>query len=131
MLNLEDKQGGRSVTITQSQQVWQMISANSLIYLDFSGGHFTWTNMLGLACIKERLDRAWCTGDWHKNYPYVNVKHLLRSHSDHHPILSTINATLPQKKQHRDFFRLTAWFQNPGFGKVVSRAWSDPEAPLL
>lgn len=132
VLSLEDKQGGRPVTITQSQQLWQMISANSLIDLGFSGGHFTWTNMRSeLACIKELLDRAWCTGNWHKKYPHANVKHLLRSHSDHHPILLTINATLPQKKQYRDLFMLTAWFQNPGFGKVVSRAWFDPEAPLL
>lgn len=132
VISQEDKLGGRPVTSSLTSSLWSVISDCGLVDVGFSGCKFTWSNLrLGPGCIRERLDQAWCNGGWQHCFSDINVKHLVRSHSDYCPILLSTEFGLGQRQPRQSFHMLTAWFQHPGLEAIVRQAGGSGALPLM
>lgn len=132
VVNAEDKQGRRPVSSAQSAPLLRTVTACSLVDLGFLGSRFTWTNKRsGMALIQERIDRVWCNAGWFHLFPTTTVRHLVRGHSDHSPILLTSTPDLHRQSPWDSFHMLSAWFQHKGFARVVASVWAGSDRPLL
>lgn len=59
VLDQEDKKGDRSVSITPTEPLWDVIDARGLIDMDFSGPRFKWSNNRGgKAKTREHLEES-------------------------------------------------------------------------
>ena len=68
--------------------LFQLVSQQGLIDLEFMGNSFTWTNGRdGSQNIMERLDRGVANGPWRLLFPQALVKHLQQYASDHASIV--------------------------------------------
>ena len=85
---------------------------NQLIDLHFKGPCFSWSRR----SLFKRLDRAICNNQWNASFTEASVLHLLKFHSDHCPILVTINAVNP-------FRFLAAWLTDQSFQSLVAKEW--------
>lgn len=79
---------------------------------------------MGLAYIKEHLDRGLCNHRFLYNFPDTMVIHLPRTRSDHHPILVCAGMSQTLMNNERPFHLLTGWFTHPKFEMLVKEAWS-------
>lgn len=119
-----DKLGGRPVSILRSLEFKDCLDKCFMVDLGFSSPRFTWNNKRDVGVlIQERIDRFFVNPGWCSLYPDARVSHLTRCHSDHCPVLlelkprSSINLSRPFKFQ-------SCWLADPGFPRVVERAWS-------
>lgn len=72
--------------------------SNSLVHLLTRGAKYSWSNgRRGLALTEKRLDRVVCNDAWLNYWTNVSVCTLIRSRSDHHPIM------LEMKMENRTF----------------------------
>lgn len=86
-----EKRGGRSVAVSSLRGLRHFLECFGFFDLGFSGRNFTWTNgQLGLACIRERLDRSITNVRWHTSYPNAGVKHFSITNSDHVPLILSL-----------------------------------------
>jgi hypothetical protein len=91
------------------------------IDLGFSDSKFTWSNRrVGLANIRERLDRGLCNADWQQVFPKAGVRHLVAANSDHNPILLDIHLDL--SKGARPFQFKAMWTRDDSSYEVVNNA---------
>ncbi|CAL1403132.1 unnamed protein product [Linum trigynum] len=88
----------------------------------YQGEPFTWTNKrMGMACIRERLDRALCSQTWMDTFPDTLVKHFTDQGSDHRALLLSDK---PYVRMCRPLFRFDArWADNPEVKAMVSYVW--------
>nr|DAD30362.1 TPA_asm: hypothetical protein HUJ06_009213 [Nelumbo nucifera] len=64
------KEGGRSSSSSSRSEFQRVIDNCSLIDMGFSGNRYTWTNKrVGLANVRERLDRMLANGEWRMMFP--------------------------------------------------------------
>jgi len=76
----------------QDFQSWT--DSNHFIHLPTTGAEFTWQNgRSGRRFTKMRLDRCICNQSWLDMCSSLSVSTLLRSCSDHHPLLFDFQAT--------------------------------------
>ncbi|KAF4404022.1 hypothetical protein G4B88_014478 [Cannabis sativa] len=72
------------------RDLWRFTGC-SLADLGFEGQCFTWINKRnGGAQVQERLDRYFCNQRWHELFPSVKVLNGDFLHSDHRPIVATL-----------------------------------------
>ncbi|XP_075087618.1 uncharacterized protein LOC142169628 [Nicotiana tabacum] len=88
----------------------------------YKGGPFTWWNgRPNAACIFKRLDRIFVNLPFQNILPTIEVEHLIRTGSDHVPLLMTggkkaANFTRP-------FRFLNSWTKHETFMEVVKQNW--------
>jgi hypothetical protein len=69
----------------------QAVSDCDLSDIRIEGHPFTWIKSQGTPhVIEERLDRAMASTSWLQLFPHVRLSNLLASHSDHSPILLSL-----------------------------------------
>jgi hypothetical protein len=118
----EDKQGGRVGGSSSSNWLKDFVTSTGAIDLGFNGPRFTWSNKrVGLANIKERLDRGFCDQEWQSMFPTAGVRHLGAVTSDHRPIL--LDSHLDNCKIIRPFRFEAMWTKEESSVQVVERAW--------
>ncbi|XP_055835039.1 uncharacterized protein LOC129903500 [Solanum dulcamara] len=104
----EEKYGGLPVTINEIMDFRVCIQNCGMSDLGFRGSKFTWWNgQNGEDCIFKRLDR--CLGNQllQTKYSNVDIKHLIRSGSDHAPML--ISYTGDNRSIKKPFKFLNFW----------------------
>lgn len=109
-----------------------VVNECNLIDLPLVGYPFTWSRSRGSDnVVKERLDRALVTDSWLQLFPYVCLRNLVSSISDHSPILIVL------KEQrgyfHRRSFKFeNSWLDEQGLKEVVQSSWDfDADADSL
>lgn len=122
----DDKFRGRPINSYRALKFQECLNSCRMIDLRFSGPRFTWSNNRPLSQLgQERIDRVFATPDWSNLYPEAHVKHLERSHSDHCPMVlslqSSSNIRLP-----RPFRFQPIWLSDLSFPDVVRDAWAPP-----
>ena len=92
------------------------------IDLGFCGSQFTLSNKrVGLANIRERLDREICNADWQCLFPKAGVRHLVVPTSNHNPIL--LDTYMERSFSKRPFRFEVIWTKDESITEVVERAW--------
>ena len=130
ILSSEEKWGGNRPSASRMAEFHACINSCSLIDLGFSGPQYTWTNSQDVSSlIMQRLDRALANPEWRFLFPEANVTHLLRTHSDHCPILLTLHHN-PTSSLSCPFRFESIWLSHPDFPSVVTQAWSLPSTNL-
>lgn len=107
-----DKKGGKPVMDSVSSRAF-----HSLIFeqncMDLAGSHFTWNNNRGL---RDRIQiRIGLLSKFLDCFPDMSIKHLVRTGSDHNPLLLT---TDPPKRKSSSMFRFEHFWlsHEDGFG---------------
>lgn len=96
-----------------------------MVDLGFSGSRYTWINCRQLGgLIRERLDRCLANVAWTLAFPEVSVKHLVRTHSDHCPVLLNSDPS-PSLSVDRPFRFEPMWFFDPSFIPLVEHCWDN------
>jgi exonuclease III len=96
--------------------------------LGFSGDVFTWRNKQYREenYIHERLDRAVANGTWRERFPLVHVKNGDHFHSDHRPIVVSLQghqrSGIPRRGG-RAFHFEASWLKEDNCEEVVKSAW--------
>lgn len=104
------------------QTFCQMVNDCSLMEVPSKGCSFTWTNNRnGDECVKEKLDRVFCTMDWRLTFPAAEAFALPPLGSDHSPILLTIVAELVKRR--KTFYFESFWLQDPGCRITIAASW--------
>ncbi|KAF4375818.1 hypothetical protein F8388_014540 [Cannabis sativa] len=91
---------------------------------------FTWLNKRqGGAHVQERLDRYFCNQEWHNLYPSVRVLNGDLIHSDHRPVVASLeNDIRHQQNDRKRCFRFeTHWLKDDDCHDIVQRTWLAPE----
>ncbi|XP_060195442.1 uncharacterized protein LOC132624727 [Lycium barbarum] len=115
--------GGLPVTINEIQDFRSCIHNCGISDLGFSGSKFTWWNgQSGDDCIFERLDRCMGNQLLQAKYSSVGIKHLIRSGSDHAPML--ISYTGDNRSIKKPFKFLNFWVKQEGFIELIKQNWT-------
>ncbi|XP_070015166.1 uncharacterized protein [Nicotiana sylvestris] len=119
----EEKKGGKIHNMSKSLPFIHCIMDCGLMDMDYSGSPFTWCN--GWAPknrIWARLDRALGNNDWLQKFSDTTVTHLVRTGSDHAPLLISFFNTLQEPQKYFRFLDL--WTGHEGFMDIVEQAWN-------
>ncbi|XP_060183464.1 uncharacterized protein LOC132613460 [Lycium barbarum] len=118
----EEKYGGLSVSLQEIQDFKSCINNCGMYDLGFKGSKFTWWNgQSGSDCIFKRLDI--CLGNQFLQtvYPNIDIQYLVRSGSDHAPMLiSYAGNSEPIRKP---FKFLNFWVKHHTFLDIVRENW--------
>ncbi|XP_070002075.1 uncharacterized protein [Nicotiana sylvestris] len=121
LLKARDKFGGDNLNTKRSNKLWICLNSCKLVDLGFKGSKYTWSNKRYTNrhdLILERLDRCFSTDEWIEQFPDSIVTHLLRTQSDHCPLLlSLINRS--QNKANKLFKFESLWCNHPDFLPIV------------
>ncbi|XP_075647222.1 uncharacterized protein LOC142618104 [Castanea sativa] len=91
VLSINDKSGGNLVNMNRALRFKDCLDFCGMIDLGFHGARLTWVNKNEVGhFIQERLDRAFANSAWSNLYPEAIVKHLPKIHSNHCPILLSL-----------------------------------------
>ncbi|KAK4726505.1 hypothetical protein R3W88_031422 [Solanum pinnatisectum] len=120
VLTHHDKWGGCGINCSRSSLFWSCINRCQLIDLGFKGARYTWSNhrKRRASLILERLDRAFVNHSWSDLWPNT------LTHSDHNPLLITINGS-PGSKKNKPFRLEKFWVDHPEFSDLVKRSWEN------
>ncbi|KEH17749.1 endonuclease/exonuclease/phosphatase family protein [Medicago truncatula] len=92
ILGAHEKRGRRPPPPLSCMDFLHWSNANLLSHLPSFDSFFTWSNgRLGLENVALRLDRAICNIDWLNLWQRTTCTSLVRHHSDHHPILLSVD----------------------------------------
>ncbi|XP_072076518.1 uncharacterized protein [Arachis hypogaea] len=120
-----EKKGGAKVDVNACRKFADWIQRCNLIDLGYIGTKFTWKGPQweGLDRVFKRLDRALSNVEWRTRYPNAKVEVLVRSNSDHHPLLINLEPELINNRQMP--FRFEAmWNLHPEFKGCVKENWN-------
>ncbi|KAH0704872.1 hypothetical protein KY289_009948 [Solanum tuberosum] len=119
--NAEEKLGGRSVPESEVEDFNHCTNVCNLDDQGFKGSKYTWWNgRTDANCIFKRLDRILGSGI-QNIFPILEVEHLVRSGSDHTPLLITFNTS--NANVVRPFKFLNFWLKEESFMEVVKKHW--------
>ncbi|XP_056698546.1 uncharacterized protein [Spinacia oleracea] len=130
VISQPEKMGGRPVRGSQGRNLINFMDAAGLVDIGYNGCKYTWTNVRdGMELIQERLDRALANSPWLDNFPHTKVHHLPRIHSDHSPILVSldncaVNGPFP-------FRCKEVWLSHPNFSDYFVQNWKPPNNDFL
>lgn len=118
-LSPDERRGGQRRVVQGCKSFISFMSDSHLLDLGAIGSKFTWKrgNLL------VRLDRALCNQSWVTAHPNTTVMHLPRIHSDHRPLLITLDIDQQPRPSHFRF--LAAWTGHSDFKRLVSSAWDN------
>ncbi|CAL1381615.1 unnamed protein product [Linum trigynum] len=121
---MSEKDGGSPWNASQSIGLRDFIQDQGLHDPGYLGDQFTWTNRrMGLACVRERLDRALCSQSWIDWFPQTQAKHFTDQGFDHRALLLSDK---PYARNCRPLFRFDArWAENPEVRAMVSYVWQE------
>jgi len=88
VLGAHEKRGRRLLPSISCTDFLSWTNANILLHLNINGVQYTWNNgRLDSASVFLRLDRAICNEAWTDFWGITSCTALLRTHTDHHPLL--------------------------------------------
>ncbi|XP_016178547.1 uncharacterized protein LOC107621000 [Arachis ipaensis] len=123
----EKKRGGK--TDNQAcRRFADWINACSLIDLGFVGSKYTWKGPKweGLDRVFKRLDRALSNAEWRTRFPDARVDILTRTHSDHHPMMISLEPSILRNGR-RPFRYEAMWSLHPDFEEFINQNWRSKE----
>lgn len=124
LLSLE-KQGGRLLPGSSSCGLRHFMDSMGFVDLGFSGRKFTWNNgRIGLANIRERLDRSIANVQWRVNFPNAGVRHYAVTTSDHIPLI--LNFFWDEARVAKCFKFEQFWARKETCFGVIADAWRQP-----
>ncbi|XP_058071209.1 uncharacterized protein LOC131220275 [Magnolia sinica] len=110
-----------TATMTDFQEA---IHDMGLMDTRFSGSPFTWcNNRAGRSKRWARLDRILINSEWMRGFPNCKVQHVMRSHSDHSPILLSSQADSSSFPHPFRFQRM--WTTHDDFLATVKNSWDN------
>ncbi|CAL1410321.1 unnamed protein product [Linum trigynum] len=118
-------------TLRRCQLFCQWMDEAELIELGFQGPQFTWFRGDTLSTRKaSRIYRSLCNAAWNLNFPNTTVQHLPKFHSDHLPILTSVQSHQdPNLSTTRSFKFEAVWATDDRFSKFLADNWSQ-DLPL-
>ena len=107
------------------------INYRGLKEVGFVGLKFTWLYQRRDGTqIRERLDRALASTNWHSLFPTAKLHHKSSSVSIHNPLLLHLFSKKIHQK-HKKIFRFESmWLKDERCEKVVTEAWEEGCARL-
>ncbi|XP_060190624.1 uncharacterized protein LOC132619874 [Lycium barbarum] len=124
ILDPSEKRGGIQHNMKESLPLLECICDSDLIDMGYSGSTFTWCN--GWAPDKriwKRLDRVLANQEWIDQCNGTTITHLVRTGSDHAPMLITASNNIINPKKYFKFLNL--WTKDDTFMDVVQQAWQE------
>ncbi|XP_059289936.1 uncharacterized protein LOC132043485 [Lycium ferocissimum] len=119
----EEKKGGTIHRMSKSMPLLNCMMDCSLEDAGYIGSTYTWCNGRGPRHrVWERLDRALTNQLWNHKFPYTTVTHLVRTGSDHAPLMLEISHSWAKYKKYFKFLNL--WTEEPDFLDIVKDAWA-------
>ncbi|XP_070017310.1 uncharacterized protein [Nicotiana sylvestris] len=120
--DLEHKIGGLPVHSHEYEDFAFCVNSYELFDQGYKGSPFTWWNGRPNAeCIFKRLDRIFVNMQFQSMLPTIEVEHLIRTGSDHAPLLMTCG------EQTSNFIKpfrfLNFWTEHATFMEVVRQNW--------
>lgn len=86
ILSPTDKLGGDPPNYSHIQEAMKTCRDCDLHEVDFTGYHFTWSNLRSMPhTVEDRLDYALVNEAWRPLWPAMEVNHMPRYRSDHNP----------------------------------------------
>ncbi|XP_024626586.1 uncharacterized protein [Medicago truncatula] len=123
VLGGHEKRGRRPPPSLSCSDFLQWSNANLLSHLPSFGSFFTWSNgRLGLENVALRLDRAICNVDWLNAWQRTSCSSLVRHHSDHHPLLISVDGHGVRNAAPFKFFK--TWTTHEDCRRLVLECWS-------
>lgn len=96
IVNAHEKFGGKQIHVNRSNNFLKCLNYCSLVDLGYCGSKFTWTNKRKIGdLILERIDRVIANYEWLTLFSEAHILHLPRTHSDHCPLLLSLNSFRP------------------------------------
>lgn len=103
IMDPEEKQGGRIHTTQRCFDFISTMEACGMTDIGFTGPRFTWCNKRSPSKrIWKRLDRVLINDHWSQRFPTNTIKHLIRTRSDHRPLLMKCHS---DQKDYIRYFR--------------------------
>lgn len=97
-------------------------NANLLLHLNTNGVQFTWNNgRLDSDSVFLRLDRAICNEAWTDLWGVTSCTALVRTHSDHHPLLVHSDFSFVRKTASFKFFK--TWTTHADCRPLLLNIW--------
>ncbi|XP_072071919.1 uncharacterized protein [Arachis hypogaea] len=96
--------------------------------LGFVGSKYTWKGpkWKGLDRVFKYLDRALFNAEWRTRFPDARVDILTRTHSDHHPMMISLEPSI-LSNGHRPFWYEVMWSLHPNFKGFINQNWRSKE----
>jgi len=103
-------------------QTWS--DNNNLLHIPTRGSKYTWDNRRpGTRHTKKRLDRSICNQNWLDNCSNISCFTLLKTSSDHFPLLLEFNYAI--HKFPSSFKFLKTWTLHNNCKQVVQDCWNE------
>lgn len=119
----EYRGSGRPLRISCDEfQSWT--ASNNLIT---RGAQFTWSNgRRGRSFTGKRLDRAICIDEWINSWSSSTCCTLLKSKSDHYPLL--LDLQKGNNTHYSSFKFMKMWTKHPDCRKIVQEVWDEHQS---
>ncbi|XP_070038372.1 uncharacterized protein [Nicotiana tomentosiformis] len=122
VLHEEEKIGGLLVYLPEIEDFAFCINSSGLFDTGYKGSPFTlWNERSDVECIFKRLDRILANQPFQTLFPNIEVEHLIRTGSDHAPLL--MSCTEEAMKSTKTFKFLNFWTTHHSFTEVVRQNW--------
>ncbi|PPR88593.1 hypothetical protein GOBAR_AA32106 [Gossypium barbadense] len=135
ILNLSEKEGGRSKPKVLMEEFCNILEELKLTDIKPCNGWFTWTNNReGDRFVKERLDRFVASDVILDKFPFLASYVVRQSKSDHEAILIDTEGSKPNRERtgHKAWFRYdTCWAGEQELKDLISSIWEKEESNML
>ncbi|XP_070048553.1 uncharacterized protein [Nicotiana tomentosiformis] len=122
LLHEDEKIGGLPIHPPEYEDFAFCVNSCGLFEQGYKGSPFTWWNGRSNAeCIFNRLDRIFVNFPFQNMLPTIEVEHLIRTRSDHAPLLMTCG--VQTTKFVKSFRFLNFWTKHATFMDVVRQNW--------
>lgn len=122
VLHEDEKTGGRPVHPPEYDDFAFCVNSYGLFDLAYKGSPFTWWNgRPNEKCIFKRLNRIFVNLPFQNLFPNIEVEHLIRTGSDHAPLLMSCGQEAMQFVKYFKF--LNFWTKHDSFKQVVKQNW--------
>ncbi|XP_070035247.1 uncharacterized protein [Nicotiana tomentosiformis] len=120
LLHEDEKIGGLTVHPPEYDDFTLCVNSYGLFDLGFKVIPFTWWNgSPNTQCIFKRLDRIFVNLPFQNLFPTIEVEHLIRTGSDHAPLLMTCGEQI--SNYIKPFKFLNFWTKHENFKDVLKR----------
>ncbi|CAA0811146.1 Unknown protein, partial [Striga hermonthica] len=117
-----EKSGGITRSPLSCQPLNGFINDMEMEEIQLVGYPYTWcNNRADQDLVEEYLDRAFVSPDWFQIFPNASISNLVRSASDHTPLLFDFG--LPRERKKSRFHFDKRWIGKEGFEETIQHAW--------